>query len=104
MDFPSFFHVIALVNKTFCFSDADNICLVKAEPSLNKPVTGTPPVPSPGTTQSAVTEKEGTTNMLLVSHTLVAERLPSVVAGKVVLIQQNGCNTFQFRIIIHGLY
>ncbi|XP_058250019.1 PHD finger protein 20-like protein 1 isoform X3 [Hemibagrus wyckioides] len=62
-------------------ADADNICLVKAEPSLNKPVTGTPSVPSPGTAQSAVAEKEGTTNMLLVSHTLVAERLPSVVAA-----------------------
>lgn len=75
-----------------CFSDADNSCLVKAEPSLSKPVTGTPPssVPSPGTAQSAVTEKEGMTDVLLVSHTVVAERLPAVVAGKLVLIPQNG--------------
>ncbi|XP_060777862.1 PHD finger protein 20-like protein 1 isoform X3 [Neoarius graeffei] len=64
-------------------ADADSSCLVKAEPSLSKPVTGTPPssVSSPGTAQSTVTEKEGMTDMLLVSHTLVAESLPSVVAA-----------------------
>ncbi|XP_060726284.1 PHD finger protein 20-like protein 1 isoform X1 [Tachysurus vachellii] len=60
-------------------ADADNSCLVKAEPPLNKPVTGTP-VPSLGTAQSTIAEKEGS-NMLLVSHALVAERLPSVVAA-----------------------
>lgn len=94
--FPFFVHVITSVNGVFCFSDADNSCLVKAEPPLNKPVTGTPG-PSLGTAQSTIAEKEGS-NMLLVSHALVAERLPSVVAGKVVLIQQNSCITFGFSV------
>lgn len=86
-----YIHVITLVSEVFCFSDAENSCLVKAEPSLSKSVTGSPPSSAPclGTPQSTVTEKEGVTDMLLVSHTLVAESLPSVVAGKVVLIPQN---------------
>lgn len=71
---------------------------MKAEPTLSKPVTGNPlsSVPSPGTAQSIVPEKEGMSNMMLVSHTLVAESLPSVVAGKVVLIPENVCYAFQF--------
>lgn len=91
-----YIHVITSVNKVFCFSDVDNSSLLKTEPSLSKPVTETPPSSDPcqGAAQSTVAEKEGMTDMLLVSHTLVAESLPSVVAGKVVLISQNCCNTF----------
>ncbi|TSK34773.1 PHD finger protein 20-like protein 1 [Bagarius yarrelli] len=60
-------------------ADVDNSCSVKAEPSCSKPATGSlSSLPSLETVQS--TEKEGMTDMLLVSHTLVAEKLPSVVA------------------------
>ncbi|XP_046703282.1 PHD finger protein 20-like protein 1 isoform X2 [Silurus meridionalis] len=64
-------------------TEAGNSCMIKAEPSLSKPVTSTPPpfVPAPATAQSVLTEKEGMTAMLLVNHTLVAERLPNVVAA-----------------------
>lgn len=81
--FVCYFHVFPLLNEVFCSLGADNSCLVTAESSLSRPVTGTPPssVPSPGPAQSAVPDKEGMPDVLLVSHTLVAERLPTVVAG-----------------------
>ncbi|XP_072535584.1 PHD finger protein 20-like protein 1 isoform X4 [Salminus brasiliensis] len=66
-------------------ADCDSSCMVKTEPSVNKPSTAAPsihnsPIPPPGTAQSPFTEKERMTDMLLINHTAVAEKSPIVTA------------------------